>query len=157
MRLPRKPLFTLPLLLVLTPGCMRHQGDGSRAMASPCASAGNQIIDVGADGALPMDCVDATISKHKGHRVVWQSPDDTKLDIVFRASPSPLKVHCKNNTCKSEPVDKDVAEGTYEYDTKVTGAAAAGTSPEPTSATSAVPTRTPTQSPGPYARIIIQK
>jgi hypothetical protein len=150
---PRKVLIALSLLLAVSPGCVSQEPD--RSTDNPCASAGNQIIDV--DGNGHPGCVDAKISKKKKHRVVWQSPDDTNLQVVFRASPSPLKVHCKNNTCKSEPVDKDVAEGPYEYQTKVTAAAVAGASPEPSPATSAVPTRTPTQSPGPYARIIIQK
>ncbi len=150
---PRTVLFALLLLLAVSPGCVSEEPD--KSTANPCTSAGNQIIDV--DGNGHPSCVDAKISKKKKHRVVWQSPDDTNLQVVFRASPSALKVHCKNNTCKSDPADKDVAEGTYEYDTKVTAAAAAGASPEPSSATSAVPTRTPTHSPSPNARIIIQR
>jgi hypothetical protein len=140
-----------------------HPSDAAGVCATPC----NQILVVGADGAL--SCGDATIQIGV-NEVAWRTASATsKLQITFDA-PSPFpNLRCSNGICVSGPVDPNALPSgtnskTFGYTAMLTssegeraGESSATTTTSSSSATSsATPTPTPSAKTA-LGRIIIQR
>lgn len=150
--------------------CRKENGDhggtaGGGSGASVCATPCNQIIVVGADGAL--SCADATIQLG-AHEVAWRTSSATaKLNIVFDA-PSPFpSLRCQGGMCFSGPADPNALppgtnSKTFGYTStaaepeEAKTAQASGGGQPASMATGATPTPTPT-SKSTLGRIIIQR
>lgn len=119
------------------------------ASSDPCLTVGDHILDVDLNHSV--DCPKARIKRGKKHRVRWESPEGTTLEVKFQTSvpPSVPTPACRDNACVLGPVAGTVPASSsdgYPYEVTVTGSSA------PASASSLSPTP-----PGPNGRIIIKK
>ena len=154
-------------VIVAAPTCRKRDDDHGghpRDAAGVCATPCNQILVVGADGAL--SCGDATIQIGV-NEVAWRTENATsKLQITFDA-PNPFpNLRCANGICVSGPVDPSVlppgtnskAFGYTAMTTSSDDARAGESSATSSSASPAVATPTPTPgSKTALGRIIIQR
>ena len=138
----------------------RHPRDAAGVCATPC----NQILVVGADGAL--SCADATIQIGL-NEVAWRTASPTmRLQITFDA-PTPFpNLRCASGMCVSGPADPNILPPgsnakTFGYtvtwspmpEPQPAQLAAGGSAPGPSTAT-ATPTPSSKTTLG---RIIIQR
>ncbi|HKB69650.1 MAG TPA: hypothetical protein VKH46_02330 [Thermoanaerobaculia bacterium] len=63
-----------------------------------------------------VSCKNPHLSKQNANVISWCSAEGTNLNLVFE-SPTPFPgLTCKKpNQCKSGPISKDIAPGTYKY------------------------------------------